>query len=298
MIALCIVKPRQAGKLSGFALKMPAQLVTASTPNPTQAVSDNSLCLFDTHCHLDLPELAAEQANHWQQAQQVGVAALLIPAVEQAAWLNLLKLRRAQPAWYIGLGVHPWWAESHSLTVLSELEQLLHTHTNQIAAVGEIGLDFALAVETFTKQQQFFSAQLALAKQYRKPVILHHRKSQPALLAELKRQQFTEGGILHAFSGSQQQAKAFIDLGFKLGIGGTITYPRAEKTRNAVSKLPLSALVLETDAPAMPLAGFQGQVNTPAQLLAVFNVLCELRSEPATELAAALWQNSADALGI
>ncbi|WP_423187168.1 TatD family hydrolase [Alishewanella sp. d11] len=252
--------------------------------------------LFDTHCHLDLPELAAEQADHWQQAQQVGVAELLIPAVEQAAWLNLLKLRREQPAWHIALGIHPWWAEAEPFTVLAELEQLLQSHGAHIAAVGEIGLDFALAAETFAKQQQFFSAQVALAKHYQKPVILHHRKSQPALLAELKRQQFTQGGILHAFSGSQQQAKAFLDLGFKLGIGGTITYPRAEKTRNAVRKLPLSALVLETDAPAMPLNGFQGQANTPAQLLAVFNVLCELRAEPAAQLAAALWQNSVDAL--
>lgn len=252
--------------------------------------------LFDTHCHLDLPELVAEQAEHWQQAQQVGVAEILIPAVEQAAWLNLLALRSEQPAWHIALGIHPWWAKAEPFTVLTELEQLLQSHGAHIAAVGEIGLDFALAAETFAKQQQFFSAQVALAKHYRKPVILHHRKSQPALLAEVKRQQFTQGGILHAFSGSQQQAKAFLDLGFKLGIGGTITYPRAEKTRHTVSKLPLSALVLETDAPAMPLNGFQGQVNTPAQLLAVFNVLCELRAEPAAELAAALWQNSLAAL--
>jgi TatD DNase family protein len=261
-----------------------------------QAVSNNSLCLFDTHCHLNLAPLATAPLVNFQQAAAVGVKALLIPAVEQANWQDLLVWRQQQANWHIALGVHPWWAEAESLAVLTELEHLLQTQAEQITAVGEIGLDFALAAETFTKQQQFFSAQVALAKHYRKPVILHHRKSQPALLTELKRQQFTQGGILHAFSGSQQQAKAFLDLGFKLGIGGTITYPRAEKTRNAVRKLPLSALVLETDAPAMPLNGFQGQANTPAQLLAVFNVLCELRAEPAVKLAAALWQNSLAAL--
>ncbi|CAM5188628.1 TatD family hydrolase [Alishewanella longhuensis] len=261
-----------------------------------QAVSNNGLWLFDTHCHLNLAPLATAPLVYFQQAAAVGVNALLIPAVEQANWQSLLTWRQQQANWYIALGVHPWWAEAESLAVLTELEHLLQTQVEQITAVGEIGLDFALAAETFAKQQQFFSAQVALAKHYRKPVILHHRKSQPALLAEVKRQQFTQGGILHAFSGSQQQAKAFLDLGFKLGIGGTITYPRAEKTRHTVSKLPLSALVLETDAPAMPLNGFQGQVNTPAQLLAVFNVLCELRAEPAAELAAALWQNSLAAL--
>lgn len=271
---------------------MSAQFIASSMPSPTQAVSNNSLCLFDTHCHLNLAPLSAEPFAYWQQAAAVGVKALLIPAVEQANWHSLLSWQAQQANWHIALGVHPWWAAAQPLVVLSELEQLLQTQAQQIAAVGEIGLDFALSEQTFIKQQQFFSAQLALAKQYRKPVILHHRKSQSALQAELKRQQFTEGGILHAFSGSQQQAKAFIDLGFKLGIGGTITYPRAEKTRKAVSKLPLSALVLETDAPAMPLNGFQGQANTPAQLLAVFNALAELRPEPAAELAAALWQNS------
>ena len=92
-------------------------------------------------------------------------------------------------------------------------------------------------------------------------MILHHRKSQNELLQVIKQQQFSQGGILHAFSGSFAQGKAFIDMGFKLGIGGTITYDRAEKTRKAVKQFPLDALVLETDSPSMPLNGFQGQIN-------------------------------------
>jgi len=153
---------------------------------------------------------------------------------------------------------------------LAQLEQL--AASDKVCAIGEIGLDFALENHTFAIQQQLFSAQLALAQRLSKPVVLHHRRSMPQLLAELKLQRFSGGGILHAFSGSYQQGKAFIDLGFKLGIGGTISYERAEKTRKAVQKFPLDALVLETDAPSMPLAGFQGQVNTPAQLPLVFPV--------------------------
>lgn len=255
-----------------------------------------SLRLFDSHCHLDLPELAKEQALHWQQAQDVGVTALVIPAVDQAAWLNLLKLHAEQPDWYIALGIHPWWAAKHSLADVEQLNQLLQYHSKDVCAIGEIGLDFALAEDTYARQQQLFEAQVAVAKQYAKPVILHHRKSQPQLLAELKRQQFAEGGILHAFSGSQQQAKAFLDQGFKLGIGGTITYPRAQKTQHSVQKLPLNSFVLETDAPAMPLAGFQGGINTPAQLIRVFDALCQLRTESRQQLATALWQNTVSAL--
>lgn len=261
----------------------------------TSTVPD-TVKLFDTHCHLDLPELASAQALHWQQAQQAGVAALVIPAVEQSAWQNLLDLHKQQPTWHIALGIHPWWVEKHSPDAVAALDKLFNANHAAIVAVGEIGLDFARDEATFAVQQQLFTAQLALAKQHAKPVLLHHRKSQPQLLAELKRQQFSAGGILHAFSGSQQQGMAFVDLGFKLGIGGTITYERAEKTRKTVQQLPLECFVLETDAPAMPLAGFQGKVNTPAQLALVFNAFCQLRPEPRGQVAATLWQNSLTAL--
>ncbi|MBV2128878.1 TatD family hydrolase [Arsukibacterium indicum] len=252
--------------------------------------------LFDSHCHLNLPELATVQALHWQQAQQVGIAALLIPAVEKAAWRPLLESRASQPAWHIALGIHPWWAIKHQLSDTELLNKMLQLHSAEVCAVGEIGLDFALPEDTFDIQQQLFEAQITVAKQYKKPLIMHHRKSQAQILAELKRQQFSEGGILHAFSGSQQQAKAFLDLGFKLGIGGTITYQRAQKTRNTVQKLPLSSFVLETDAPAMPIAGCQGEVNTPAKLSVIFEEFCLLRTEQAASIASTLWQNTVQVL--
>lgn len=254
------------------------------------------LKLFDSHCHLNLPELATAQSWHWQQAQDAGVAALVIPAVEQAAWHNLLKLYSEQPGWHIALGIHPWWAVKHSLADVNTLAVLMEQHADSVCAIGEIGLDFALPENTFTMQKRLFAEQLAVAKCHTKPVILHHRKSQPQLLAELKRQQFSEGGILHAFSGSQQQAEAFLDQGFKLGIGGTITFERAQKTCNTVKKLPLSSFVLETDAPSMPLAGEQGKINTPAHLAKVFEAFCRLRSENPEQLAEALWQNTEQVL--
>lgn len=261
-------------------------------PVTDATIANNRLRLFDTHCHLDLPELAAQQHHYWHEAEHAGVASLLIPAVEPPAWHNLLALHQQFPLWHIALGIHPWWAEKYAVASLKPLAELLSNQHNNICAVGEIGLDFALGQQSFDIQQQLFAAQLLLAKRYRKPVILHHRKSQPQLLAELKRQQFSEGGILHAFSGSQQQAQAFIELGFKLGIGGTITYDRAEKTRNTVRKLPLCNFVLETDAPSMPLSGYQGQVNTPAQLVLVFEAFCKLRPESPDDIARQLWQNS------
>lgn len=260
--------------------------------------------LFDTHCHLDLPELAADLPAFLAGAINAGVRRILVPAVEAARWPGLLQLQQQTTSLRLelALGIHPWWVQSATEAQLVALANLVKAETS-VCAVGEIGLDFALVKEDEDAthklhqwQQTLFGAQLALAATAGKPVVLHHRKSQPALLAEIKRQQFSQGGILHAFSGSTAQAHAFLDLGFKLGIGGTISYERAQKTRDTVKKLPLSALVLETDAPAMPLAGFQGQVNTPAQLALVFNQLCALRHESVDVLAQALWQNSLDAL--
>lgn len=252
--------------------------------------------LFDSHCHLNLPELWPDWQLHWQQAKALGVQKLLVPAVQRGCWRPLLALRQQHPDFDIALGIHPWWATQHQLVDLTELEQLFIDHAPLISAVGEIGLDYALDPAGFACQQQLFSAQLALARQFDKPVVLHHRKSMVQLLAELKRQKFQQGGILHAFSGSPEQGAAFLAVGFKLGIGGTITYSRAEKTRAAIRRLPLQSFVLETDAPAMPLAGWQGTINTPARLALVFAEFCRLRPESPMHVAQQLWRNTCEAL--
>ena len=251
---------------------------------PVQA-ADTRPVLFDSHCHLDLPELLPQLELHLANAKAVGVAGFLVPAVQSSAWLPLLELKQRY-GFSIALGVHPWWASLAELDALSGLEAL--AALPQVGAIGEIGLDFALDAQSFAIQRQCFEAQLQLAEKLKKPVILHHRKSQNELLQVLKQQGFSQGGILHAFSGSFAQGKAFIDMGFKLGIGGTITYQRAEKTRKAVKQFPLTALVLETDSPSMPLAGFQGQINTPARLPLVLKELAQLRGEDPQQIAQVL----------
>jgi len=271
--------------------------VSITDAKAAAVIEDGLSGLYDSHCHLDLPELVDSWQLYWQQAQSVGVQRCLIPAVAPEYWPNLLHWRQQQPQFRIALGIHPWWAARQSFAVIELLAQQLQQHGALISAVGEIGLDFAIDSNSFSQQQQLFSAQLALAKRFDKPLILHHRKSMVQLLAELKQQQFSQGGILHAFSGSPEQGREFVKLGFKLGIGGTITYERSGKTQQAVRQLPLSAFVLETDAPAMPLAGFQGQVNTPAQLRRVFAAFCQLRPEPPTDIARQLWCNTVQVLG-
>jgi len=159
-------------------------------------------------------------------------------------------------------------------------------------AVGEVGLDLYREDPHFDRQEAILDAQLKLAKRYDLPVILHSRRTHDKLAMHLKRQDLPRTGVVHGFAGSLQQAQRFVEMGYKIGVGGTITYPRASKTRDVMAQLPLSALLLETDAPDMPLNGFQGQPNRPEQAARVFSTLCELRNEPADEIAAALLNNT------
>ena len=108
----------------------------------------------------------------------------------------------------------------------------------------------------------------------------------------LKLHNLPRTGVVHGFAGSVQQAERFISLGYCIGVGGTITYPRASKTREVMTQLPLDALLLETDAPDMPLNGFQGQPNRPEQAARVFETLCELRPEAPDVIAQALFDNT------
>ncbi|WP_371378240.1 TatD family hydrolase [Thalassotalea aquiviva] len=230
----------------------------------------------DSHCHLDFKEFSHNKEALIQQCLDAGISRIIIPGITSKRWPRVLTLCQQYHHLYPALGLHPWWIDKATTADLQILEQ--HIQQDKLIAVGEIGIDGA--INDIAKQTLFFEHQLELAKQYQLPVIVHHRKSHHLILPILKRINSQQGGIIHAFSGNMQQAKGYLDLGFKLGIGGTITYPRAKTTRQTVVKLPLESLVLETDAPAMPLYGFQGKDNSPMQLIRVFEQLATLRAEP------------------
>ncbi|WOH39113.1 TatD family hydrolase [Thalassotalea fonticola] len=229
----------------------------------------------DSHCHLDFTEFDADRNELIKRCAKLNINRFIVPGITAKRWPRVLQLCLKYPSAWPCLGLHPWWIAKASEDDLMLLEQLLGKH--DLIAVGEIGIDGA--IEDIDKQTEYFVKQLHIAKKHDLPVVVHHRKSHQLIVPELKHVNLTKGGIIHAFSGSYQQAKAYIDLGFKLGIGGTITYPRAIKTIKAVKKLPLDSIVLETDAPAMPLEGFQGEINSPEKIVNVFSHLCNLRDE-------------------
>lgn len=249
--------------------------------------------LFDTHCHLDFPLFSTCFEQQLQRAMSCGVDRYLIPATSPERWANIIALANRYPNhMYYALGVHPHFIPQLSIAkILQQLEQQMTSVSRQCVALGECGLD-AMIDEAADRQESLLLGQLAMAQSLQCPVILHSRKTHQPLIRLIKQVKFAQGGVLHAFSGSQQEAQQFIDLGFKLGVGGVITYPRANKTRQTFAQVNVDHLVLETDAPDMPLAGFQGQANHPSQLPLILQALAELKDCDAQWLAEKIWQQS------
>ena len=255
------------------------------------------LSYTDSHCHLDFDAFSADLPHLLKQCQQAHIHKIVIPSIGPKNWQKVLTLAKKynseQLSLHPCLGIHPWFLNDLTSDSLSLLANLVERNIDDIVAIGEAGIDGVIDKEqnNLSLQIHVFEQQLSLAKTFNLPIIVHHRRSHQHIERMLREKQLTQGGIIHAFSGSYQQACQYIDLGFKLGIGGTITYPRAEKTIKAIKRLPLASLVLETDAPAMPLYGFQGLDNSPLQLINVFQALDNIRSESTEELAHALEAN-------
>ena len=241
--------------------------------------------LIDSHCHLDFADFDEDRQQVIENCAQLGIGKLVIPGTQASTWSGILQLSQEYPAIKPALGLHPYFLEHFKPADLALLIQLLSQFSDNIVAVGEIGLDHVIDIAP-ELQMTVLIQQLQIANDFNLPVILHHRRSHNDLIKTLKQQRFKWGGIVHAFSGSLQEANTYIELGFKLGVGGVITYPRAHKTREVVRLLPLNALVLETDSPDMPPMGKQGLRNSPQNLILILNELSHLRQESPEQIMA------------
>ena len=233
--------------------------------------------LIDTHCHLDIIAFKERFTQLLAGARQAGVAKIVLPGVDRDGWERILTLSRRERGLYAAPGLHPMYLSHHRRHHLEELELL--AAEGDIVAIGEIGLDYHVAGLDRGVQQELFEKQLQIADAAGLPVLLHVRKAHDQVLATLRRKRFSRGGIVHAFNGSLQQAEQFIQLGFIISICGTITYDRAQRIRKIATLLPTEALVIETDAPDIPLAGHRGEDNLPQYLPEVLSTLANLRKE-------------------
>lgn len=245
--------------------------------------------LVDTHCHLDAAEFDADRDEVALSARQAGVACIVIPAVEIANFEAVQAVCGRFDFCAAAYGIHPMYVMRAQERDITLLRQWLKREP--AIAVGEIGLDFFVEGLDADRQLWFFQQQLQLAVEFGLPVILHVRRAVDAVINELRRYG-VKGGIAHAFNGSRQQADTLIEMGFKLGFGGAMTFDRALKIRELARSLPLETIVLETDAPDIPPAWIAKQRNSPQQLPAIAQVLAELRGAEVENVMLATTQNA------
>ena len=251
--------------------------------------------LVDTHCHLDVDEFDADRDAVIARARAAGVRVQVVPAIDAASWPRIQALCAADGGLHPAYGLHPMFLDRHRDADLDALRDWLERE--RPVAVGECGLDHFVEGLDPARQKVLFDAQLRVAREFDLPVIVHARRAVDAVIASIRRIGGLRG-VVHSFAGSVQQARMLWDAGFAIGIGGPVTYERAQRLRALVAAMPIEHLVLETDAPDQPDALARGQRNEPARLVRVLDAVASLRGEEPGSVAAATTANARRLFGL
>ena len=251
--------------------------------------------LIDSHSHFDAAEFDADRAEAHARARAAGVAGQVVPAVDAAGWPKLRQVCRDHAGLYPAYGLHPMYLQAHRPQHLADLRTWIERE--RPVAIGECGLDYFVEGLDADSQQRYFDGQLALAREFELPVIVHARRAVDAVIAAIRRVGGLTG-VVHSFSGSAEQAAQLHTLGFLLGIGGPVTYERANRLRKTVAAMPLEQLLLETDSPDQPGAAHRGERNEPAYLGEVLEVVAGLRGMAPDTLANATSANAQRLFGL
>lgn len=234
-----------------------------------------SATLIDAHCHLDFDAFDEDRDAVLARAAKAGVEHYIVPGTTRERWPRVADLgRRSEIS--VCYGLHPYFLQAHTPEDTNALEAQLDAYPDTVA-LGECGIDARL--DDLDRQWQLFDAQLRIAKRRHLPVVIHCVQANDQVVKRLRQLALPAGGLIHAFSGSPEQAQGFLEAGFVLGIGGGATYARAKRLRRAIRSLPDDGYVLETDSPDMPLYGEQGRRNEPARVHAVCETVSELREQ-------------------
>ncbi|MFH7319340.1 TatD family hydrolase [Desulfurivibrio sp. D14AmB] len=272
--------------------------MTAQTrPAPPQSASSSFFPLIDTHCHLDFPDYQDDYAAMLARAEEAGVVEIItvgidLPTSRQAVALAQTAVgEESNLKVHATVGVHP-----HHVNELVEgdyrrLRAL--ASSPPVVAYGEIGLDYAKEYSPAPLQRRHFAAQVQLARELGLPLIIHDREAHADTLAILNEAgPLPAGGVMHCFSGDAALAEQVIDMGFYISITGVITFKTAATLREAVSRVPLDRLLLETDGPFLAPVPHRGKRNEPAFLTFIAAKIAELKGCSLAELTAATTANA------
>ncbi len=239
--------------------------------------------MIDSHCHLDFSDFDRDRDEIISNCRALNINLIVIPGVSRSQWHEVLQLCSTNSALRPAIGLHPLFLNQHLPDDLNALDTMLSSNRH-IVAVGEIGLDYYLAASDRSRQRKIFIQQLEIAAQHKRPLLLHVRKAHQEVI-ELLHKHSHYGGIVHAFSGSLEQAQQYIGMGFLVGVGGVVTRPNAAKLHRTVCGIPLQSIALETDAPDLPPVWAKGERNSPEQLPGIAQAIADLRKEPVTVIA-------------
>jgi TatD DNase family protein len=253
--------------------------------------------LADAHTHLDMPEYAADQGQIIEQARQAGVGLIINVGISLENSRQVIATARKYPWIFATVGVHPHGAAGVNEKILAAIADLLRDPG--VVALGEIGLDFYRHRSPADVQETVFRRFLDLAVSQQKPVIIHTRDATETTLAILREyRQKIHGGVMHCFSGTYEEAKAFLELGLDISFSGVLTYPNAKPLHDAARRLPLERLLIETDAPYLSPQPRRGKRNEPGYVRFTAQTLAELQNLPLETIAAQTWTNTCRLFGL
>lgn len=251
--------------------------------------------LVDSHVHIDDGSFDTDRAQVLARAADAGVRLMVVPGIDAASWPRIAALCARHSGLYPAYGLHPLFLAEHRPEHLDLLRERLRQ--SQAVALGEIGLDYYVEGLDRERQRYYFEAQLELARELELPVIVHARRAVEDVVLALRRVPGLRG-VVHSFAGSEQQAERLYEIGFFLGMGGPVTYPRARRLRQLVAHMPIEHLLLETDAPDQPNTGHQGARNEPVRMLETLQTIADLRGEPTEAIASATTANACRLFGL
>lgn len=253
------------------------------------------IALIDSHSHFDVDAFDVDRSETLQRAKAAGVVAQIVPAIAADTWDTLRSVCAAEASLHPAYGLHPTFLDRHQPEHIAELRHWIERE--KPCAVGECGLDRFIENPRFEMQERYFVAQCELAAEFDLPLIVHARRAVEDVILTLRRFGGLRG-VVHSYGGSMEQAEQLFTLGFSLGIGGPVTYERANRIRRVVTQMPLEFLLLETDSPDQPNTTRRGQRNEPANLIEVLDCIAELRGESRDTVAATTRLNTERLFGL
>jgi len=246
--------------------------------------------VIDSHCHIDFEAFDHDRDAVLQRAEIADISKIIVPGVTQLTWQRVKNTCQQYPQLYPCYGLHPYFIDQHTENDLLALKQQLQGDYKTVA-VGECGLDFFLKHLDRKQQHFYFEQQLDLAIEFNLPVVVHARKSTEAVIVAIKKRPGLRG-MIHSYSGSYEQAIQLIKLGFYLSFGGPITYDKATRLHKLVKSLPLSSLLIETDAPDQTVAKSKNLRNEPACIIDVAARVAQLHNTDINKVTSATTINA------